>query len=565
MKLKIAFFRNISISTRMILLVALSAISLLILAMTMWYQFNRSNVLIGAILDKTIPALREMSNIEVAMKEMNVKSYVIVYSPNLEIVEDKISSLATDKDSIQKKLSEQHELADNEKQKPIVEQLQDQYKDYSNSLEQSINFKKLNKNELAIAELNGNAMPSQREMMQTFETLKIEKVRSNDNAVNSYHTQQIHNILILGVSSLCFLTLIVACGVWIYRSTLIPLRNMESAMVSVSSTLDFTNRVKVVQNDEIGKSVLAFNSLLETLQYAFGELTVVLKHNEVASVEMHQSAAVLGEIASQGNLSAGHIHSSVHHILQQVAEISASANESGLLAEKSGKEAAKNSITIHETVERIQSLTQIVSNASEQVLKLAESSNSISIVVKEISKIAEQTNLLALNAAIEAARAGEAGRGFAVVADEVRKLADRVAELTRSVSEKITEVRDSSSASTVMMKKVEEEMTITMQLARNAGQAMSNIEQYSEQVTVMVDNMKALAANSHKSSSGIAVKVDEVTSSIENANVAAGHTKDSADNIYNISKKIARVVDRFKVSDQQMALSTVGKGTIDIF
>ena len=193
MKLKITFFKNISISTRMILLVTLSALSLLILSATMWYQFNHSNVLISAILDKTIPALREMSNVEVAMKEMNVKSYVIVYAPNLTIVEDRISSLATDKEAIQKQLSAQHDVSDNEKQKAIVEQLQDEYKEYSNSLDQSIKYKKMGNNELAIAELNGNAMPSQREMMQTFETLKIEKVRSNDDAVSSYHTQHIQS------------------------------------------------------------------------------------------------------------------------------------------------------------------------------------------------------------------------------------------------------------------------------------------------------------------------------------------------------------------------------------
>lgn len=565
MKLKMSFIKNISISSRMILLVVLSALSLLILATTMWYQFNRSNALIGAILDKTIPALREMSDIEVAMKDMNAKSYAIVNAPNLDVVEDKISSLATDKEAIQNKLSAQHNLVDNEKQKAIVEQLQDQYKEYRNSLEQSISFKKAGKNELAVAELNGNAMPSQREMMQTFETLKIEKVRSNEVAVSSYHTQQMYNLIILGVSSMFFLTLIIACGVWIYRSTLIPIRNMESAMVSVATTLDFTNRVKVIQDDEIGKSVRAFNSLLETLQLAFGELTTVLKRNEVASVEMHQSASVLDQIAEHGNVSAGHIHSSVHQILDHVEEISASANESGILAEKSGKEASENAIKIRDAIERIQSLTQYVENATQQVFKLAGSSNSISMVVQEISKIAEQTNLLALNAAIEAARAGEAGRGFAVVADEVRNLADRVAELTRSVSEKITEVRDSSTSSTAMMKKVESEMKITMQLAKSAGEAMSNIEKYSQEVTVKVDNMKTMASNSHTSSSGIVKQVGMVTSSIENANVAAKHTKESAENIYNISKQISRVVDRFKVSNKQTILSTAGHSSVDLF
>jgi methyl-accepting chemotaxis protein len=563
--MKIKFIAKFNISSRLLLLLVLSTISLVFLAVTMLYQFNRSSELINAILDKTIPALREMSNIEVALKDLNVKSYIIVYSPSLDVVDEKLSSVESDKVTIQKQFKAQRDLVDNEKQKAIFDQLQDQYKEYSDSLGQSFIFKKKGNNEYAIAELNGNAMPLQKQMMQTFETLKIEKVRTNDNEVKRYRDQQIYNLIVLGVSSVSFLILIVACAIWIYRSTLIPLRNMESAMVNAASTLDFTKRVKVMHNDEVGNSVQAFNRLLETLQLAFGELTSVVKKNEAASVEMHQSALMLGQIADHGNQSAIKIRNSVHQILVQVEEISTSANESGRLAEKSGKVAAENALIIHDSVDRIQSLNKIVEDATQQVFKLAESSNSISKVVQEISKIAEQTNLLALNAAIEAARAGETGRGFAVVADEVRKLADRVADLTRSVSKKILEVSDSSATSTVMMKEVLVQMAITMQLASDAEAAMTNIEQYSQKVTVNADNMKNLAENSHTFSRSIVDQVSVVTTSMENAGTAAGSTQESSVHLFDISKQIASIVDRFKVSDQKTAMSEGGRGTVDFF
>jgi methyl-accepting chemotaxis protein len=549
----------------LILLVVISVLSLLILAATMWYQFNRGNALIGGILNKTIPAIREMSNIEVAMGAMNVKSYVIVFAPNQDIVEDNIRTLESNKELIQKQLNAQREVADNEKQKAIIDQLQDQYKEYVNSLEQSITHKRKGNNEYAVAEINGNAMPLQREMMQTFETLKIEKVRSSDLAVDFYRMQQRQDLIILGVISVCFFILIVTGGLWNYRAIMIPLLSMESAMESIAGSLDFTHRVPVINDDEVGKSVRAFNSLLDTLQLAFGELTTVVKRNEVASVEMHQSAMVLGKIAEHGIHSAKQIHDSVHQILAQVAQISTSAHDSGRLAEKSGKEASENASIIHDAVARIQSLTQIVGGATRQVSKLADSSKSISMVVQEIGKIAEQTNLLALNAAIEAARAGESGRGFAVVADEVRKLAERVGNLTRSVSNNIAEISNSSAASLDIMKKVEAEMVVTIQLATAAGVAMSNIEQYSQEVTDNVDQMKSLAANSHASSSGIVDKVDVVVSTIENANDAADHTKAASHNLYEVSLHITNVVDRFKISDKPAAAVATERGTVDMF
>lgn len=565
MKLKLSNLTELSISARMILMVVIAAAAIVVLGLTMWQQLRHNNLLIGAILDKTIPALREISDIEVGMKDMNVKGYAFVHAADVAAAESQISDFPAAKAEINKRLEAQLKFADNDTQRLIIEQLQEQFKQYVESFEQSIAYKKKGDTEFSIAEMNGNAMSYQSEMMQTFATLKIEKVRANDEAVNAYRANQSTNLLILGISSGFFLLLIIFCGVWIYRSTLMPLRKMESAMETISSTLDFTYRVPVMQEDEVGKSVRAFNKLIETLQYSFGELTTVLKRNEVASVEMHQSAVILGKIAQHGSVSANEIFSAVQQIQGQVGDISVRANEAGLMTVKSGQEAAENAQTIHAAVEQLQSLKVSVNMATQQVFKLAESSNSISQVVQEISKIAEQTNLLALNAAIEAARAGESGRGFAVVADEVRKLADRVAGLTRSVSLRITEVRESSASSTEMMKKVEAEMGATMTLAQTAGVAMTNIERYSQSVIEMASNMQELASTSHTSSRGIVEQVGIVSAAIENANVAAGHTKTSADSIYDISVQLARVVNRFKIADQQQLAVAAAQGGVDFF
>ena len=59
---------------------------------------------------------------------------------------------------------------------------------------------------------------------------------------------------------------LVALVMRLHRNIVRPLRAMEGTMADIAASLDFTQRVTVTRNDEIGQSVRAFNSLLDTLQ-----------------------------------------------------------------------------------------------------------------------------------------------------------------------------------------------------------------------------------------------------------------------------------------------------------
>jgi methyl-accepting chemotaxis protein len=209
-------------------------------------------------------------------------------------------------------------------------------------------------------------------------------------------------------------TVLVLGGLMIrlYRNIVVPLRAMEGTMGRIAESLDFTQRVPFQRRDEIGQSIEAFNALVNTLQTSLGAMVEIIRCNETASVEMHQSAAVVARIASEGSASSKRIQRAVQAIQTHIRDIDQGSREAGRITEESGRTARSRSEIIQETAEQISALSRRVDTAADQVFALAAQISEVEGVVSEIRKIADQTNLLALNAAIEAARAGMRGGAF---------------------------------------------------------------------------------------------------------------------------------------------------------
>ena len=250
------------------------------------------------------------------------------------------------------------------------------------------------------------------------------------------------------------------------------LTEIQSMVKKVESDLDFTVRVDVRRQDEIGTTTLALNRLLDKLQKNLKTIAESARTVSAASGQMSTASTQVATASHLQSESASDMAATVEEMTVSINHVGERALEANRLSSESGELAIRGEQIIGETVDGIRAIADTVNEAAQLIQGLEQHSQEISNVVSVIKDVADQTNLLALNAAIEAARAGEQGRGFAVVADEVRKLAERTSASTLDIGNSIAAMRSSAGNAVSSMQLVVEKVNDGVQKAEEANQSI---------------------------------------------------------------------------------------------
>jgi methyl-accepting chemotaxis protein len=553
-----------SIRRYLVILVLVTTTLLAAVAAVGGSHFKRNTDLVKALTNDAIPGALLAADMDANLKQIQIELISVVHAPTPDIADQAHGQLMAQRANLGESLRQLYAVSHADAETGLLKQAEESLANYVKATDETIGFARKGESTLADASLYGTAMEYQNELHQILETLRVEKRRNKDHAVQAVEDSFDRTAWVLG--SVGVLTLLTLTGLVLrlHHNIVSPLRTMEDTMVSIAQSLDFTQRVPVARDDEIGQSVRAFNSLIDTLQRSLDDMISVIKNNEVATIEMHQSAALVARIAAQGSTSSKAIHQAVRSIQEHILEIDRETRQAGTITEASSQTAAERSGIIGETATRIGILATHINAASQKVFSLAAEVVHIESVAQEIRKIADQTNLLALNAAIEAARAGESGRGFAVVADEVRKLAERTAEATEHISNRIGGISHTSRESTDLMKAVITEMRESTALATTANDAIAGIQESAGKVIAAVSEINRLVDIGQHSSQEIMGQVCMIDDLLEQANCAADHAKQAADSIRSISYSMAQIVDRFRIG-RHAELCASQSGSVQMF
>lgn len=370
-------------------------------------------------------------------------------------------------------------------------------------------------------------------------------------------------IVVMVLMSALALTLILAAG--LQRLISKPILALAEVAKNIRSRKDYSVRVKVSGEDEIGKLSDAFNQMLGEIQS--GQNTIQKAHQSLLKQTEHimegvrvlstsaqqilafstrvaSSAADTASSVSEATATVGEVRQTVQGTTRkarQVAEGSAQATEVSRAGQKAAEEAAGGMRRIRQQMESI----------ADSMFRLSEQGQAIQQIIATVEDLAAQSNILAVNASIEAAKAGEQGKGFAVVAQEVRSLAEQSRQATTQVREIL---KDIQKATSVAVMATEQGTRVVETGVKQSTQAGESILSLSKNVMEGAQAVTQIAASSQQQLVGM----DQVATAIQSIKEVAAQNVDSAREL----EASARHLDEVSQKLRELAVNYEGQETV---
>jgi len=308
-----------------------------------------------------------------------------------------------------------------------------------------------------------NVSPAFQQNLQDLEDLIAMNLQEMDNAaldVTSFTNANRIVVLILMIVSVLFA---LAIGLLLSRYIGRSLDHLSNHIRELADgKLQASDNLKARGNDEIGKLIVDFNRLAESMRASIGGVRMSMESSVKAGDDVRlgadTTASALVEIEANVKGIQNQItqledllintEQSVDGVRGALDRLEGQIHNQGAMVQESSAAITQ----MNAGIDSIVSITEKKREATETLVgsaiaggqrlnesvvsveKINSSVGSILEMTSVIASIAAQTNLLSMNAAIEAAHAGEAGAGFAVVADEIRNLANLASARSKDIS-----------------------------------------------------------------------------------------------------------------------------------
>lgn len=353
--------------------------------------------------------------------------------------------------------------------------------------------------------------------------------------------------LLLGSLSAAVLFVLILLGYLVRTSIVRQLGgepNEAAAIMHQVAAGDLTASVSNAPSDSL---LGALDNMVRTLRGLIGEINSganqlvdnaeQIKHasEEVAIAAERQADATSAMAAAIEELTV-----SSNHISDSARETEHDSHEAMSLA-------AQGSERVEEATLAIKNIASTATEVSARIHALEERATQVSSIANVIKDIAGQTNLLALNAAIEAARAGEQGRGFAVVADEVRKLAERTSLATTEIEQMISGIQGETVDAVSAMNTALPEVERGVELAAYASDSLRSIEAGAHRTLDRVGEVASATREQSAASTSIAQRVEDIAQMVDQTTATIRGTSDSAGHLEGIALNLKQQISRFKI------------------
>ena len=261
-----------TIRHRITLLVLLMFVALAAIGGYATYQARRSAAQVRQVTQGVVPSALASADLVSEVKDVQLATMTLVYAPDANMVSQAREQLKTKEAALRAALEVQANAAASHAQKGLVAQARESVANYFAAIDQTEQMKASGKDALAQAFLFADVGEYRNELEGIVETMRIEKNRQKDGAIGALNGMLATTTTAIGGATAAAILLLTVIGVLLYRQITRPLTRMQSEMSEIASNQDFTRRVPVARMDEIGRSIVAFNDMIEKIEQSSMQL-----------------------------------------------------------------------------------------------------------------------------------------------------------------------------------------------------------------------------------------------------------------------------------------------------
>ena len=284
-----------TIRHRIILLVALMFTVIASIGGYAVYQSRNSASEVKSVTEGVVPSALASADLVSQLKEIQLATLEFVYAPSLKLAMQARDKLILKRTALQDTLNSLSTGATDNVQKGLVEQARDSLGNYFATIDESVKLKLAGRGDLAQANLFGNVVQYQGEVEQIVGTLRIEKNRAKDRAIENLNQNMAGTATTISIVTLLAVALLTAISAFLYRKISGPISRMQLMMSEIAASQDFTRRVPVDRMDEIGHSIVAFNEMLEKIQESSAQLKQKTADIQAMLQNMPQGILTIGQ------------------------------------------------------------------------------------------------------------------------------------------------------------------------------------------------------------------------------------------------------------------------------
>jgi methyl-accepting chemotaxis protein len=465
----VSWFSNLGVRTKIAGSVGVVAVLALGVGVGGVVALSRVNAASVEISTNWLPSVAVVQTINTNTSDFRTAEYRHVTSLTPETMQAATADIDAQAALIAKNRQTYEPLISSAHEKQVYETFSQQWGDYLKVHDQLIALSSKNKNDAALALLQGDGA----KLFEGASASLTELVKINQEGADAA-TQKASGIYSAArtlLVSAALLAAVVGLALALLVGGLIagPLRKAVAVLEGLAAgRLD--QRLAVTGTDEVGRMAAALNEAMGKLGETVGEVVAAAGQLGTASRQVSSASQTLATGASEQSANVEEIGASIEQMQGSVQSNSDNAKVTNGIASDAATSAAEGGEAVSETVEAMKQ---------------------IAAKIAIIDDIAFQTNMLALNATIEAARAGEHGKGFAVVATEVGKLAERsqvaAAEIGELASGSVSRAERAGSLLAELVPSIQKTSGLVQEIAAASSEQASGVTQINSAMSQMTE------------------------------------------------------------------------------